>query len=88
VNGFSDWFLPSRGELDLMYANLARKGLGGFKTVNDETNFTNLYWSSSMIDIKYSFSLFQDFDGGRHGYLTGSGTFGFEAISVRAIRAF
>jgi hypothetical protein len=39
VNGYDDWFLPSRDELHQMYGNLKRKGLGTFK---DE-----VYWSST-----------------------------------------
>jgi hypothetical protein len=39
INGFSDWFLPSQGELNLMYLNLKVKSLGGFAADN--------YWSSS-----------------------------------------
>jgi len=39
--GYSDWFLPSRDELNLMYG---QKGvIGGFASVN--------YWSSSEYDI-------------------------------------
>jgi hypothetical protein len=39
VNGYRDWYLPSLDELDLMFMNLHRNGLGGFK--NDK------YWSST-----------------------------------------
>jgi hypothetical protein len=40
INGYTDWFLPSMGELDLMYKNLAQRGLGGFGS--------GYYWSSSQ----------------------------------------
>lgn len=40
INNFSDWFLPSKDELDLVYKNLCKKGLGGFSTSKN-------YWSSS-----------------------------------------
>jgi hypothetical protein len=38
-NGFNDWFLPSQGELDLMFGNLKRKNIGDFQ---DEW-----YWTST-----------------------------------------
>jgi hypothetical protein len=39
AGGINDWFLPSKGELDLMYKNLKTKRIGGFGD--------SLYWSSS-----------------------------------------
>jgi hypothetical protein len=44
-NGFDDWFLPSRDELDQMYGNLKRRNLGDFK---DGGGYDVFYWASSM----------------------------------------
>ena len=44
-NGYSDWFLPSRDELSLMWANLKMQDLGNF-TLNN-------YWSSSANWAQY-----------------------------------
>ena len=42
VDGFDDWYLPSRGELNLIYENLDKPGLGGFEP--------GMYWTSTEMD--------------------------------------
>lgn len=73
-NGFSDWFLPSQNELDLMYKNLKKKKLGGFS--NDS------YWSSSHYDNKVD-AWNVNFRNGGHKHNLKRDTY-----SVRAIRQF
>ena len=46
LNGFRDWFLPSRDELALMYANLKATGASDFGTRGIADNFE--YWTSSQ----------------------------------------
>jgi hypothetical protein len=74
VNGYRDWFLPSKDELDLMYKNLKKKGLGNFTS--------KIYWSSSEEGISYE-ACYHDFGDGSQYY----GHRG-NAYCVRAIRAF
>jgi hypothetical protein len=45
IGSYDDWFLPSSDELNLMYTNLKKAGLGNFK---DED-----YWSSSQYPDRY-----------------------------------
>lgn len=52
LNGFDDWFLPSQGELSLLYDQ--RTVVGGFANGN--------YWSSSEYDA--NFAWIQDFSNG------------------------
>jgi hypothetical protein len=75
VNEYKDWFLPSIDELDLMYKNLKRKGLGGFKD--------GFYWSSSQEDSNYYLALTRLFSDGKQ-YI-GYKDYG---NNVRAVRAF
>jgi hypothetical protein len=46
LNGFRDWFLPSRDELALVYKHLMAAGVSDFGTRGITDNFT--YWSSSQ----------------------------------------
>jgi hypothetical protein len=71
--GFTDWFLPSKNELDLIYRNLHTDG---YVTLTD-----NYYWSSSQYNDSYVWcQLFQD---GAQGYGNKNYTF-----CVRPIRSF
>ncbi|GFO73870.1 hypothetical protein BPLS_P0190 [Bathymodiolus platifrons methanotrophic gill symbiont] len=79
INGFDDWYLPSRDELDLMSQNLKEKGLGGF----DDGN----YWSSSSYIIARSpneFAWTQYFGSGQSSH----GLSRFGEATVRSIRSF
>jgi hypothetical protein len=71
--GYSDWFLPSKDELDAMYKNLKLKGWDNFGS--------GWYWSSSESDKRYVFQ--QQFSDGEQGIYIKNYT-----NSVRAIRAF
>jgi len=74
LNGYDDWFLPSMNELNLMYQNLRRVGLGGFSGSS--------YWSSSEFEPNYARS--QHFDGGQQYATSKSDNY----FCVRAARTF
>jgi hypothetical protein len=76
--GFSNWQLPDRGELDLMYRNLHLKDLGGF--------YNSYYWSSAQYSTNGSTlnaAYFVDFRIGSQTYMGKAGS-----NYVRAVRAF
>jgi hypothetical protein len=77
LNGYNDWFLPSRAELGLMYENLHLNGHGNFST----TPGSNDYWSSSQFN--HVSAWYRSF--GANAQNTGSKT---GALKVRAVRRF
>ena len=71
--GYDDWFLPSIGELTLMYNNLYRNGVGSFDN--------RYYWSSSENSSVSAW--IQDFD-----YFGNVNSSRYWDSCVRAVRAF
>jgi hypothetical protein len=76
LNGYSDWYLPSFGELQLMYSNLHLQGIGGF------IGSHSWYWSSSQYLPYYAWDM--QFGSGQ---VLVSGT-KYDNSQVRAVRAF
>jgi hypothetical protein len=55
LNGFNDWYLPDKDELNMLYLN--RKKIGSFTDA--------FYWSSCESDAEYAWG--QDFYDGTQG---------------------
>ncbi|MEZ4994327.1 MAG: hypothetical protein R2824_28140 [Saprospiraceae bacterium] len=78
---YGDWYLPSIGELELMFTNLHLAGLGDFATES--------YWSSTQIDSGSIFAWSKNFAGierVRQG--KSSVRESFLRFRVRAVRSF
>ena len=75
LNGYNDWYLPSKDELNKLYLNKAV--IGGFAST-----YYDFYWSSSEHYNNIS-AWFQGFENGLQN--TGSKT---DLAHVRAVRAF
>ena len=71
--GYDDWFLPSKDELNLMYKNLHKKGLG---------SFNSYYWSSSENNVYHAWG-HEYFGIGNQPLFYRYGT-----LDVRPVRAF
>jgi Protein of unknown function (DUF1566) len=79
IGSYSDWYLPSKDELNLIYKNI---GQGATAPLTNIGSFSpSKYWSSSEID-NYT-AWFQNFASGYQDYDETS-----YAFLVRAIRAF
>ncbi len=72
---YDDWYLPSKDELNLMYENLCKKGLGSF------ADYGYGYWSSSEDDASHAWGQYFSF-GNQYGYGRDS------ECRVRPVRAF
>ncbi|MBU0489429.1 MAG: hypothetical protein KKA07_04355 [Bacteroidetes bacterium] len=70
---YSDWFLPSKDELNAMYTNLHQKGVGGFAGAD--------YWSSSEdgVDTAWRQNYYNGFQSSGDKVLT---------VHVRCFRSF
>jgi hypothetical protein len=68
----SDWFFPSKEELNAMYEQLHKKGLGGFDDI--------YYWGSSEHNGNYAWGQ-SFFDGFQYGSIKGC------SARVRCVRA-
>ncbi len=77
LNGYSDWYLPSLAELQLMGTNLHAQGIGGFIS-------NSAYWSSSQLNSNYAWVLTFNIS----GVSTGNYAKNSFANQVRAVRAF
>ena len=73
TNGYNDWYLPAKDELDLIYTNLKKNNIGGFSDKD--------YWSSSQESNKNSWS--QSFSSGKASAKNKN-----TSLNVRAIRSF
>jgi prepilin-type N-terminal cleavage/methylation domain-containing protein len=78
--GYTDWYLPSRDELNKLYIN--RTVIGNFNLAE----WTGWYWSSSQCSSSYA-----NFQGFNNGVIVcGSSPYGYKdwTLSVRPVRSF
>jgi hypothetical protein len=77
--GYTDWFLPSKDELNLMYLNIGQGNAMGLGNVGGFAN--NFYWSSTELAINYAW--YYNFGNGSTNNSNKNAT-----VYVRAVRAF
>jgi hypothetical protein len=82
AGGYSDWFLPSKEELDLMYQNKATIDGTATAGTNGGSGFASAYyWSSTEFNNDFVWA--QNFGSGPQ-----SKFYKNDALRVRAVRAF
>jgi hypothetical protein len=83
LGGYSDWYLPSKDELNEMYLNIGQGNALGLGNVGAFSNGGNnyYYWSSTEYDVDYAWGL--NLLSGAHSI-----KLKFYYKNVRAIRAF
>ncbi|MCX2680144.1 DUF1566 domain-containing protein [Galbibacter sp. EGI 63066] len=95
LDGYTNWYLPSKDELDLIYSNLHLNGFGDFEDGESEC-CNGWYWSSTEFEDQdnyetngYEAAWVQSFRNGDDGLQTtyDIGIKGFEN-HVRAVRSF
>ncbi len=76
INGYNDWYLPSKSECFYMYFNL--------KLMKDIGHFSDtLYWSSTEASLNNAYSQY-----GNDGYPPNGGYYKNTTHYVRAVRSF
>ncbi|MDB4090928.1 DUF1566 domain-containing protein [Crocinitomicaceae bacterium] len=80
LGGYSDWYLPSKYELNLMYRNIGQGNALGLGNVGGFAS--NFYWSST--EFGFSNAWFQDFGSGYQYNFYVKSNFN----NVRSVRAF
>ena len=77
LGGFSDWRLPTQGELGILYNE--RNIIGGFETMNNTQ-----YWSSTPHAYKSGFYMYLNFTNGNIGdYINAPN---HQPLAVRCVR--
>ena len=80
-NGYTDWYLPSKYQLNLIYTNLGNGGFGPYYSSAAALYFS--YWSSTPNPSSVGASWVQDFKTGAQSPITN----GVDLL-IRAIRNF
>ena len=79
LSGYTDWFLPSKDELNLMYQNIGQGNALGLGNVGGFANY--VYWSSTELDNN---------DAWKRSFGSGAQNLGSKLVNgyVRSVRAF